>query len=215
MPTLRCIDGVRGVVVDEDTGLTVRHVIWLDTDRGELEAYKVDGNGNPVKTTATDGATIYYTYKARGKFRFLPMVVSDGKLPNKPLAMGADKCAKCPSVLTLPGDELCVACRAADRLQRNKMRVEPITTPLLHCRCAHYGCGLLATWSVGDEVDASPVVGNLPNASRMWGRAKKALYTRGATVGRRYYCSKHFQPPRLLDPRGEVIADFDNVVRPD
>lgn len=207
-------DGIRGFVIDEETGRRVLHVIWLDSDKGELEAYQTDERGDPVKTITTDGVPAYITYRARGRFRFCPLVQSTGSI-SKALPEGANKCEKCPSVLTLPGDDLCPQCRAKERGQRNKLEVERLTTPLLAHRCAHYGCGRLATWSVGDEVDVSPIAGPLPNASKLWDKAKKAVYARGATVGRRFYCDSHFEPPRLLDPRGERIQDIDNVLRPD
>ncbi len=62
---------------------------------------------------------------------------------------------------------------------------------------------------MGDEVEASPQAGpfNLAGGCTV-------LFGRAATVGRRYYCSWHFKPPRLLDARGEVISDIGESLRP-
>jgi hypothetical protein len=125
------------------------------------------------------------------------------------IVMGAPRCARCPSVLTLPGDDLCPTCRAAQRTQRNPMKVERILNPLLDRKCER--CGRLAAWSVSDEVVVTPE----PGESRIKGRTRKVLYDRGMTVGRRYYCSHHYRPPQLLDAKGEVVQEYDNDrVRP-
>jgi hypothetical protein len=201
--------GFRGKIIDLDTGLPISKVIWLDTDNGVLEAYKTTTSGE----YARDINGNFTTYRARGRFRYIP---SNGKATNiipsrvPKILMGAPKCVKCGNPLTLPGDDLCPPCRAKDRGQKNRMLVERLTTPLFDAICSIKGCGRIAGWSVSDEVRVTPIWG-----SGILGR-KKCLYDRGMTVGRRWYCSRHYRPPRLLDAKGDVIEEFEeaNGVRP-
>lgn len=88
---------------------------------------------------------------------------------------------------------------APDKFVGTPKSVIPITKreklyPLLQLRCEAYGCDRIAAWSVSDEVPSSPVV---------QGNRK---YETGITIARRYYCSWHYQPPRLLDAKGDVIS---------
>jgi hypothetical protein len=199
--------GFRGTVIDLDTGKKVPKVIWLNTDTGELEAYQVNALGEEIPDLNGN----FLTYRAKGRFRFIPRE-DKGRKGHLKITMGAPRCALCPSPLTLPGDDLCVACRAKERGQRNRMKVERIQNPLLDRKCCK--CSRLATWAVSDEVDVTPELGSKP--SGVWGDRKgKVLYLRGAMVGRRYYCASCYTPPRLLDPRGEVIQDLDTDARPD
>jgi hypothetical protein len=214
---LHAESGFRGKVIDLDTGKPVPKVIWLDTERGELEAYKTTSEGKYIRGLNGE----FITYKARGNFRYIPSNSVDSSTNNTTrnrVVLGAPKCARCPSTLTLPGDDLCPPCRAKERGQRNKMLVERITTPLLDRPCCVKGCGRLASWSVSDEVSVTPSVGGLSPgllALPRYKRAKRVLYERGCTVGRRWYCSRHYSPPRLLDAKGEVIETYDEIgVRP-
>lgn len=228
--------GYRGTVVDLETGRRVPKVIWLDMDPvsgwGELEAYKTDGRGEFV----TDINGDYITYRAKGRFQFCPVVkggvpdttgqTNGGGKSHAGVVMGAPACALCGSALTLRGDDLCAPCRAKDRGQRNRMKVERITSPLLDRRCQHKGCSRTATWSVSDEVEVTPQVIQATDtkvngllsliSSREPLRGRRLLFDRGATVGRHYYCSWHFKPPRILDSKGEVIEDIEEAhgVRP-
>ncbi len=197
---LYAANGARGTVTDLDTGLAVPHVIWLDVEAGELQAYEVDLHGNPVKDARGD----YLWYKAHGRFSFTPG--QQGAITSAP-QLGADRCGKCRNPLTLPGDDLCAACRAKERGQRHQMRVEELTTPFLDVKCCE--CTETARYCVSDEVEVSPQAGPF---NLLGGRT--VLFGRAATVGRRYYCSWHFKPPRLLDARGEVIGDIEDSLRP-
>lgn len=201
---LRACQGVRGRVFDLDTNEEVLYVIELDVDPtthfGTLEAYYSDKNG---KKKVVDGQIM--TYRAKGRFKFVPTPAQ--KSPR--IVMGALKCSKCSSELTLQGDDLCVRCRAKERNQKNKMVAKPITTPLFDCKCEK--CSRVATWAVSDEVDVTPQVSQ--RAFR--GKVGKVMYSRASTVGRRFYCAWCYQPPRLLDDKGEIIKDLnDEVVRP-
>ncbi len=204
---LHASQGMRGTVIDMDTGQPVAKVIWLDLDRGELEAYKVGPTGECIMTNDTDNMPAYVTQRLKGRFKLIPRTepVSpvhgqpDPSSPRRRLSMGAPQCARCKSVLTLLGDDLCPACRALDRRQKNPMRIEKLSVPLFNCRCSYYGCSRPGEWAVADEIEVTPQ------------RVKRTLYERGATVGRRYYCSKHYVPPRILDSKGEIIEELDNT----
>lgn len=198
---LNAADGIKGKVVDLDTGRVVRGVKLLNTDTGYLEAYHVDANGKPKRDA---GGRLLPTYQAVGRFRFEP---ADGnRMPVKlPVQLGADRCAKCGSSRTLLGDDLCPTCRAVERGQKHRMRAEPLTNPLEDHSC--HECTRRASWCVSDEVAVTPQAGKFASAS--------ALFERVQVVDRRWYCSWHFKPPRLLDARGEEIAEVgDDKVRP-
>jgi hypothetical protein len=79
-----------------------------------------------------------------------------------------------------------------------------IPIPLFSCYCQHPGCVKVANWMVSDEVSLPPI------------KVGKRFFSRGKTVAKRYYCSWHYVPPRLLDSRGEVIEIYDEAggVRP-
>lgn len=192
---LRATDGIRGTVYDLDTGRRVPKVVELDTERGYLRAWFVveQDDGHPERERIrknTQGENEWY--EAVGKFRFVPAATQPGSAL---LTLGAPCCARCRSPLTLPGDDLCPRCRAADRLQRNRFVVERLDTPLFDRKCE--SCSRLAVWSVSDEVGVTPE------------QANRKLWDRGMTVGRRYFCDGCYKPARLLDPRGEVIKDLE------
>lgn len=202
--------GFRGKVFDLNTGQEVRGVIWLDTEKGELEAYAIGPDNKPV-ATMVDGLLYFRRYTAKGRFRVT--VGSDSQRPPR-VVMGASNCARCHSTLTLPGDDLCPGCRADQQWPgQGRMRVERVINPLLDRKCHRKGCSRLAEWSVCDEVGVTPAC--VRGVTRIFGRLfVNPLYDRGATVGRRFYCSKHWQPPRLLDARGDRMEDIEVSVRP-
>lgn len=171
----------RGRLVDLDTSREVPGVRWYDARTGTVEF--------------EDRGTVYL---ARGRFRVLP--------PNGPSArkivMGAEECALCRSPLVLQGDDLCPACRARERGQRHRMVAERMPGPLLLIQCS--ACTRPAEWAVADEVEVTPQPGG---PAFGWGRV---LFARGNVVGRRWYCSRCYRPPRLVDARGEVIGDADD-----
>jgi hypothetical protein len=210
--------GFRGTVIDLETGRRVPKVIWLDETAGELEAYRTDSDGRYVRDVNGD----YETYRAKGKFKFVPQEASGCggsaavRVSRTSTALiGAPSCVRCRSPLTLPGDDLCPACRARDRGQKHPMRAERLASPLLDRPCQAKGCGRLAEWAVADEVGVSPEAVTRPLLLPDGRTLKRPLYERGATVGRRYYCSFHYRPPRILDAKGEVIQDLDDTkVRP-
>lgn len=194
---LHAQSGFRGQIIDLDTGRPVRKVIWFDTERCELEAYQIDAAGNIIRDVNGE----YLTYRARGRFRFKPD--SAKPLARTNVEIGAPRCLRCGNPLTLPGSDLCAFCNAKDKGYKG-FKVERMTTPFLDCPCQSKGCGMLAEWSVSDEVVATPEV----SGRRFWDR--------GALVGRRFYCSKHYVAPRLLDQKGEVVEVFEEAggVRP-
>lgn len=198
-------NNIRGKVIDLDTGLVVRKVIRLNTDTGYIKAYQVDAAGEIKRDAAGD----YLTYEATGRFKFVP---SD-KPVVKGIELGAPKCDLCQSTMTLPGDVLCVKCRARERSQRNKMTCERIDGLEVGRKCER--CSRDACWSVGDEVVVTPV----QTSFRIERRNRRRVvvpdgigtqqWSRGQMVGRRYFCSRHYKPPALLDARGEVIRELD------
>lgn len=194
-------------VVDLDTARRVPRVIWLDPEKGELEAYQVDEHGRGVR----DGNGDFLTYKARGRFQFRvgaaghhagPEQRRGGSVPVR----GAPACARCASPLTLPDRELCALCNAHDKGVRG-FRVERLTTPILDRPCQHCR-GRLATYAVSDEVEATAQVGAIAG--------RKYLFPRAQVVRQRYYCAWCYQAPRLLDAKGEIITVFEEAggVRP-
>jgi hypothetical protein len=205
------------VVYDLDDKKVVPHVIWVDVEAGLIEACFSDAFGRPSRDS--DGAI--NTFTARGRFE-----VRQGQLPvppKHPLSKspvsspkeGAPRCAGkgCVSTLTLPGDDLCVACRARERGQRNPMRVGRIKDVLAPHKCNN--CTRRAVWQVGDEVEVSPLPDGRKKVVAFGHVIRNPAYERGATVGRRYYCDFCYKPPRVLDARGEVIRDVDEEkVRP-
>lgn len=205
---LHAQQGFRGKVWDLATGRQVRKVLWLDTDRGELEAYQLDEAGQLVP----DGQGNWLTFRAKGRFRFEPAPAPKAEAR---LVMGAPACARCQRPITLRGDDLCAFCRARERssdsLRQRQFSGIRLTSPLLDRPCEHKGCGRLAEWQVGDEVEGTPAPGTPSHP----GLGRYRLFDRAVLVEQHWYCSFHYQPPRLLDPRGEVIHDLDvGAVRP-
>jgi hypothetical protein len=200
--------GIRGEVLDLDTGLKVPKVIWLDTEKMELEAFQVDASGKEIKDTNGD----LLTYRARGRFKFVPRFKEDTASRTR-IVMGAPNCAKCGSPLTLQGQDLCAICNARDKSYPGFKGVNKLVTPILDRPCDVKGCGRLAEYQVSDEVPATPAVTKPVNVNGF----KASLWDRGAMVGVRYYCSWHFKPPRILDAKGEVVQELEDAggVRPE
>ncbi len=198
--------GYRGSVIDLETGQPVRKVIWVDCDLGLLEAYQVDSSGNIKK----DSEGNYLTYTAKGRFKWVPGGPAGRGVSHTTNGggsrgvLGAPTCVKCGNVLTLPGDDLCIACYAKDRMVRMPTGVKPVPNPLLQVPCSHSGCNRPASWSVSDEVEASASVDELRDVAGNL-RRRKIKFHRGAAVQRRYYCSFHWKAPKLLDKKGEVV----------
>lgn len=202
-------------VYDLDENRVVPHVIWVDVEAGLIEACFPDSFGRPSRDR--DGAI--NTFTARGRFEVRQ---KQGPTPAKrPLSEspvsspkeGAPRCVRCPSTLTLPGDDLCVVCRAKDRGQRNPMRVEKITDVLAPHKCNN--CMRQAVWQTADEVEVSPLVDTRKEVVAFGVTIRRPTFERGATVGRRYYCDFCYRPPRILDAKGEVIRELDEQkVRP-
>lgn len=207
--TLSAGNGVRGQVIDLDTGAPIPKPITLTYDpvtgSGTIKAYQCNHNGS-IKTNAGGD---FLTYTAGGRFKF----ISAGEpIPPKCAPEGAPRC-KCGSRLTLPGDDLCAACRAKERGQRHKMCAEKVERNYLITRKCEL-CSRAAEWGVSDEVEASPERGPALLGLPLAVQPKTMLFKRVACVKRRWYCSTHFKPPRLLDPRGEVIKDIEEGLRP-
>ena len=224
--------GAKGRVYDLDTSREVPKIISVDFSScapslvqgravmdgiGTVEAYRVGPDGKEVGEDSPDGWR-WLTYRAKGRFRFVPL---EPPRPVSKLVMGAPSCVKCGSALTLRGDDLCPACRAAERGQRHKMSAERVDDPFGLNKCE--ACSEVATWTVSDEVETTPLVTGV-RVSTVRGRrvlvavktaGRKFAWDKAAVVDRRYYCDRHYQPPRLLDARGEVVEQLDGEARPD
>lgn len=191
---LRAADGLRGTVFDLDTGRRVPKVFELNLETGYIKAWFVveqdDQHPEQEKLQRNSSGEARW-YEAHGRFRFVP---APAAAPQRQIAVGAPRCALCSSPLTLPGDDLCPRCRAGERSQKNRFLVERLVTPLLDRKC--FGCSRLAVWSVSDEVTVSPEQHN------------RALWSRGMTVGRTWWCDFCYKPGRLLDDKGEVVEQF-------
>ena len=200
---------------DLDEGRVVPYVLWVDVEAGLIETCLPDAFGRPGRDR--DGN--FNTFLAKGRFevrrveRPAPPKQPLSRSPVSPPREGAPKCAKCPSTLTLPGDDLCPGCRAKDRRQRNPMRVERVTDPLAAHKCSE--CSREAVWQTADEVEVSPEKDGRKFIRPFGHLVLRPTWERGAVVGRRYYCDFHYRPPRILDAKGEVIRDCDEEkVRP-
>lgn len=195
---LQAKDGIRGKVIDLDTGMEVPKVISLNMETGELTAYRVDALGRTM--TGADGGRL--TYTAVGRFKFVPR---GRAAPDGPrVRLGAAACARCKSPLTLPGDELCPMCNAKDRSYArlvNQFAARPGAF-LLGQLCQHPGCSRPATHRTTVEVEVSGAVHN------------RYVYERGMTVGAGAWCAWHYQAPKLLDAKGEVVEELPDSTRP-
>jgi len=198
--------GHRGTVTDLDTGRPVGGIIWADIEQGTLEAYRLDGDGKPVR----DASGRRLTYVAQGRFSYRPHDTVTRKSPKQ----SATHCVKCRSPLTLAGDELCPLCNARDRGYKTLTRPERVV-PLLGRHCQHKGCSRTANWAVSDEVPVSCQKHKHASNGRTPGTSS-LFFSRGMTVRRRYFCDFHFQPPRILDAKGEVVEELEEAhgVRP-
>lgn len=65
-------------------------------------------------------------------------------------------------------------------------------------------CSREAEYSVGDETPTQPV------------SQGGILFATGRLTGRRHYCSRHYQAPRIVDEKGEIMQVWDDAggVRP-
>lgn len=189
--------GIRGKIIDLDTGQEIRKVIMVNTDSGYFEAYQLDEQGE----IRTDDLGNYLTYSGVARVKVIPR---EGYGTGSRIVMGAPRCTLCQSSLTLPGDDLCPICRAFHRRQKGFYRQDILRFPFL-IGCHHENCTRLASHMVSDEVEVTPALGEKIERNGLKGCY---IYERGCVVNRRYYCEFHYQPPRLLDPKGEVITEF-------
>jgi hypothetical protein len=195
---LYATQGLRGTVIDLDTNRAVPKPIWVDQEAGELEAYQVDAGGNIRADVNGD----YLTQRLKGRFKFVPRQEPSAA---KRVVMGAPTCARCHSQLTLPGNDLCFRCHADDKGIK-RQRVDRLTGPLFDRPCEK--CRRRwAEYEVSDEAAATPLLyGKVTGGLARIG--SKILWGRAATVARHWYCAFCYQPPRLVDARGEVIEEF-------
>lgn len=184
-----------GTVTDLDTGERVHRVAAVNVEAGLLEQWQSDERGHPVVDAVTK-RPLRRLFRGRFSADLRPRPARE-RAPT----LGAPTCVRCPSKMTLPGDDLCPVCRA--REQGRRISVEPLVN-LMEPRACDNGCGREATWSVSDETAVTPVRGDHPVLGQAW-------FLRGAMVGRRWYCSWCYSPPRILDARGEVMETLEEA----
>lgn len=189
-----------GSVIDLDTGERVARVAAVDPEAGLLERYKTDAGGRVLRDAVT-GMPLLEMAKGRFRLDLRPRPKRGSRRTN----FGAPQCARCGGNMTLPGDDLCPVCRA--REQGRVIRVDQVGSAL-DARPCDNGCGRSATWSVSDETAVTPVPGVWRNPD---GSEEEVLYGRGALVARKWYCSWCYQPPRILDARGEVMRVIEDA----
>lgn len=175
-------DGVRGLLVNMETGKPIRAAIWADLDTGEYEAFKVDEKGAIMR----DNRRVPLKYTGKARLSFIPT--------QKTSLTGLMKQASSqPKPQSAPRST-------------GKIKYEHIEDfVLLKIPCEHYGCIRIAEWLVSDEMETEPVLKD------------KKLYPTAKTVDMHAYCSWHFQPPRIVDEKGEVVEVIEDAggVRPD
>ncbi len=189
---LRASSGLRGIWVDMDTGKPIPKMLWGDPETGEFSALVVDGNGDTIRLQ--DGSEKFYI--AKGRIKFVPRANA------RPLSLQPVRCLVTGNPIGTENRQCsCLVCKKTPAI---KQRFKQLQLPLFSDRCEEKGCQRFATWMVSDEIALPPFVK---------GHRK---FERGKIVGRRYYCDRHFQPPRLLDAKGEVIQEFEEAggVRP-
>ncbi len=186
-------DGIRGKLYDLDTGKQILKVIWADLDSGLLCAYQTDDNAKVKK----DQQGNYLTYTAHARLRWVPLPARQGPVvercenTGKPAGEAPCPCRACRKYLELP----------VGRVKKSHRKL-PYWLLTDH-PCEHYGCGKLAEWVVSDEVELPAQEDN----GRFYGRAK--------TIAIHYWCSKHFQAPKVLDTGLEIVrVDNDVKARP-
>jgi hypothetical protein len=92
-------------------------------------------------------------------------------------------------------------------LAKGKIRFEPKRTKVTRMELSAEKCELCsrqAKWQAGDETPLPPV------------RQGRRIFTCAQTVDVRHYCDFHYQPPRILDAKGEVMETIEDAggVRP-
>jgi len=182
-----------GMVIDLDEQRPVRRWVRVDPDQGLVEAVQEDTAGRPL---FGEHGPVTYLGKGRFECRLRPRRKA---VRVAPPADAPQICGQCDSSMVLPGDELCAVCRA--RQQGRRIRVEPVSNLLLPRGCDNR-CGRRAVWSVIDETPVTPVLG----WRRFGGSYRRALFKRASIIGRRWYCSHCYKPPRVLDANGEVMS---------
>lgn len=124
-------DGVRGKLIDLDTGKPVPKVVWFDTETGEFQAYQTGADGQILRDAQGD----YLVYLARGRLRFFP--------EDKPRAVRLP-CPD-PEPVTKPPRRT----SKDERLDAWMLGILP---------CSHYACTRTAEWAVSDEEPAAPQI---------------------------------------------------------
>lgn len=135
-----------------------------------------------------DDRGVPITYRGKTRLRFIP---------DKPLKQPA------PTPINVEEDkERVIKLQEAKPHLKHVMQLK-LPALLFNCKCDHKGCNSYAQWMTADELDLAPQQHN--------GR----YYTRAKTITRHYWCSRHYQHPKLYDAKGELMStQTENVVQP-
>lgn len=168
--------GVRGVLINRDTGQRITHVRWAEIpdnpeQSGEYEAFRID----PELAKARGIPLVSILYRGRCRMQFTSATI----LENKPVIHLA------PST---PLDEI-----RHEVLKGGEVKVTSIIylpgMPIPECE--ERLCHRPATWSVATERIVEPERGE-----------DGRLYERAVTVLTRVYCDRHYRPPVQISQRG-------------
>lgn len=101
------------------------------------------------------------------------------------------------------GDRLTMLCKGRIRFEPNVCRLKGVQSGRAVQKCYEIGrkcetCTRDATWQVADETPLSPV------------RKRGKLMGRGRLTGLRFYCDFHYQGPRIVDAKGEVMQTVED-----
>lgn len=138
----RAKDGVRGKLIDLDTGKEIPKVIWFNDADGTFEAFRVDQSGEVAR--APDGAPLVWW--GRGNLKFVQLLAA------RAVQAGA---LQSPKQKILPP-------------ARKRQKHEHLRLPLLDADCQHYACLRPAEYAVSDEVELPPLLAR----GKRWARAK-------------------------------------------
>lgn len=122
--------GVRGLLVNADTGQPIRWAIWADTETGYYEAFRSDPE--IAKKLGIDPTLLRYRDKAR--LRFVPAAPVATPRPTDPRdaaeSMREAKLLWSKPIVIMPGQE-CEE-RSCHRLAEYRTAVERVIEPVVH-----------------------------------------------------------------------------------
>ena len=164
--------GLRGMLINADTGEPIRWAKWADTDTGEYEAFSRD----PAEVEQLGLPLAAYLYYGRASLRFVAAPAVATLLP--------------PAHRVGAGE---FSPHAKEEIRRRYREVGEarriLATAGVECECP--GCHRLATWKTGDVVECEPILGD-----------DGKPYRQSITIRGHCYCDRHYRPPVATSLRG-------------